>query len=42
MDAYNQAAFQYNEAVRQFPASLLAKQVNFLPAQLLDNADLLA
>jgi len=42
MDAYNQAAFQYNEAVNQFPASLLAKQVNFLPAHMLDNADLLA
>ncbi len=42
MDAYNQAAFKYNEAIHQFPASLLAKQVKFLPAQLLDNADLLA
>ncbi len=42
MDAYNQAAFKYNEAINQFPASLLAKQVKFLPAQLLDNADLLA
>jgi len=42
MDAYNQAAFKYNEAIHQFPASLLAKQVKFLPAQMLDNADLLA
>ncbi len=42
MDAYNQAAFKYNEAIHQFPASLLAKQLKFLPAQLLDNADLLA
>lgn len=42
MDAYNQAAFKYNEAIHQFPANLLARQVKFLPAQLLDNADLLA
>ena len=42
MDAYNQAAFKYNEAIHQFPASLLARQLKFLPAQLLDNADLLA
>jgi LemA protein len=42
MDAYNQSAYQYNEAVRQFPASLLAKQLKFLPANMLDNADLLA
>ena len=42
MDAYNQAAFKYNEAIHQFPASLLARQVKFLPAQMLDNADLLA
>jgi hypothetical protein len=42
MDAYNQAAIKYNEAVLQFPASVLAKQVNFVPAQTLDIADLLA
>jgi len=42
MDAYNQAALKYNEAVTQFPASVLAKQVNFVPAQTLDIADLLA
>jgi LemA protein len=42
MDAYNQAATKYNEAVLQFPASLLAKQVNFMPAQTLDIKDLLA
>jgi len=42
MDAYNQAAVKYNEAVLQFPASVLAKQVNFVPAQTLDIADLLA
>jgi LemA protein len=42
MDAYNQAAAKYNEAVRQFPASVLAKQVKFVPAQTLDIADLLA
>jgi LemA protein len=42
MDAYNQAAFKYNEAIHQFPANLLARQVKFLPAQMLDNADLLA
>jgi LemA protein len=42
MDAYNQAATKYNEAVLQFPASVLAKQVKFVPAQTLDIADLLA
>ncbi len=42
MDAYNQAVTKYNDAVTQFPASMLAKQVKFLPAQMLDNADLLA
>jgi LemA protein len=42
MDAYNQAAIKYNEAVLQFPASVLAKQLNFVPAQTLDIADLLA
>jgi len=42
MDAYNQAALKYNEAVMQFPASVLAKQVKFVPAQTLDIADLLA
>jgi LemA protein len=42
MDAYNQAAVKYNEAVLQFPASVLAKQVKFVPAQTLDIADLLA
>jgi LemA protein len=42
MDAYNQAAAKYNEAVSQFPASVLAKQVKFVPAQTLDIADLLA
>jgi len=42
MDAYNQAAAKYNEAVSQFPASVLAKQVKFLPAQTLEIADLLA
>ena len=42
MDAYNQSALRYNEAVSQFPASLLAKQVNFKPALMLDHADLLA
>jgi LemA protein len=42
MDAYNQAAAKYNEAVTQFPASVLAKQVKFVPAQTLDIADLLA
>ena len=42
MDAYNQAATKYNEAVSQFPASVLAKQVKFVPAQTLDIADLLA
>ena len=42
MDAYNQAALKYNDAVSQFPASVLAKQVNFVPAQTLDIADLLA
>ena len=42
MDAYNQAANKYNEAVLQFPASVLAKQLNFLPAQTLDIKDLLA
>ena len=42
MDAYNQSALRYNEAVSQFPASLLAKRVNFKPAHKLDHADLLA
>jgi len=42
MDAYNQAATKYNDAVLQFPASVLAKQLNFLPAQTLDIKDLLA
>jgi LemA protein len=42
MDAYNQAAAKYNEAVTQFPASVLAKQVKFVPAHTLDIADLLA
>jgi LemA protein len=42
MDAYNQSALRYNQAVTQFPASVLAKQVNFQPAQMLDHADLLA
>ena len=42
MDAYNQAAAKYNDAVSQFPASVLAKQVKFVPAQTLDIADLLA
>ena len=42
MDAYNQAAAKYNEAELQFPASVLAKQVKFVPAQTLDIADLLA
>ena len=42
MDAYNQTAAKYNEAVSQFPASVLAKQVKFVPAQTLDIADLLA
>ena len=42
MDAYNQAAAKYNEAVSQFPASVLAKQVTFVPAQTLDIAELLA
>ena len=42
MDAYNQAAAKYNEAVLQFPASVLAKQVKFVPAQTLDIADLFA
>jgi len=42
MDAYNQAATKYNEAVLQFPACVLAKRVNFVPAQTLDIADLLA
>ena len=42
MDAYNQAAIKYNDAVLQFPASVLAKQVNFVPAQTLDITDLLA
>ena len=42
MDAYNQAAAKYNEAVSQFPASVLANQVKFVPAQTLDIADLLA
>ena len=42
MDAYNQAAAKYNEAVSQFPASVLARQVKFVPAQTLDIADLLA
>jgi len=42
MDAYNQAALKYNHAVLQFPASVLAKQMNFVPAQTLDIADLLA
>ncbi len=42
MDAYNQAAAKYNEAILQFPASVLAKQVKFVPAQTLDIADLLA
>jgi hypothetical protein len=42
MDAYNQAANKYNEAVLQFPASVLAKQLNFVPAQTLDIKDLLA
>ena len=42
MDAYNQAAAKYNEAASQFPASVLAKQVKFVPAQTLDIADLLA
>ena len=42
MDAYNQAASKYNDAVLQFPASVLAKQLNFVPAQTLDIADLLA
>jgi LemA protein len=42
MDAYNQAAAKYNEAMSQFPASVLAKQVKFVPAQTLDIADLLA
>jgi LemA protein len=42
MDAYNQAAFKYNDAIDQFPASLLAKQLNFVPAQTLEITDLLA
>ena len=42
MDAYNQAAFKYNEAINQFPASLLAKQMNFVPAKTLEITDLLA
>jgi hypothetical protein len=42
MDAYNQAAMKYNEAILQFPANVLAKQVNFVSAQTLDIADLLA
>ena len=42
MDAYNQAALKYNDAVSQFPASVLAKQMNFVPAQTLDITDLLA
>lgn len=42
MDAYNQSVLRYNQAVTQFPASLLAKQVNFQAAHLLDHADLLA
>jgi LemA protein len=42
MDAYNQAASKYNDAVLQFPASVLAKQLNFVPAQTLDIKDLLA
>jgi len=42
MDAYNQAATKYNDAVLQFPASVLAKQLNFVPAQTLDIKDLLA
>ena len=42
MDAYNQAAYKYNDAVSQFPASVLAKQLNFVPAQTLDITDLLA
>ena len=42
MDAYNKAAIKYNEAVMQFPASVLAKQVKFVPLQTLDIADLLA
>jgi LemA protein len=42
MDAYNQAATKYNDAVLQFPASVLAKQFNFVPAQTLDIKDLLA
>jgi LemA protein len=42
MDAYNQAALKYNDAVSQFPASVLAKQLNFVPAQTLDITDLLA
>jgi len=42
MDAYNQAAFKYNDAIDQFPASLLAKQLNFAPAQTLEITDLLA
>jgi LemA protein len=42
MDAYNQAALKYNDAVSQFPASVLAKQLKFVPAQTLDITDLLA
>jgi LemA protein len=42
MDAYNQSALKYNDAVSQFPASVLAKQLNFVPAQTLDITDLLA
>jgi hypothetical protein len=42
MDAYNQAATKYNDAIDQFPASLLAKQLNFVPAQTLEITDLLA
>ena len=42
MDAYNQAATKYNDAVLQVPASVLAKQLNFVPAQTLDIKDLLA
>ena len=42
LSLYNQAATKYNDAVLQFPASVLAKQLNFVPAQTLDIKDLLA
>jgi LemA protein len=35
MDAYNQAALKYNDAVSQFPASVLAKQLNYRLARLM-------